>query len=196
MLLGFFTDYDTVGHFHLALRIVLAFSFVPTTVGLALFPQLAAHSLSRENRRTLVQGAGVLLGLGLLGIGVMFLSAAPLTAMLYRSLAETITPLLCLLALSFPLTFLCLFLSSTLQALHQETKALVALAVGTGTGFLASCALIPLIGADGAAYARVFSALIQLVLLTRYLWHLFSQPASSPHHNSRAEAHFHHGAPA
>jgi O-antigen/teichoic acid export membrane protein len=194
LLLGFFTDYDTVGHYHLALRIVLAFSFVPTTVGLALFPQLAAHSLSGENRRTLVQGAGYLLGLGLLGIGAVFLAAAPLTAMLYGSLAETITPLLCLLALSFPLTFLCLFLSSTLQALRQETKALAALGVGTGTGFLATCALIPLFGADGAAYARVFSALIQLVLLTWHLYHLFSQPAPSPHDSGRAEAQFHHRA--
>jgi len=174
--------------------IVLASSFVPTTVGLALFPQLAAHSLSRENRRTLVRGAGLLFVLGLLGVGVMFLSAAPLTAALYGSLAEAITPLLRLLALSFPLTFLCLFLSSSLQALHQETNALAALAIGTGIGFLATCALIPLFGADGAAYARVFSALIQLGLLTPYLWHLFSQSAPSPRDSSRAEAHFPHRA--
>jgi O-antigen/teichoic acid export membrane protein len=194
LLLGFFTDYDTVGHYHLALRTVLAFSFVPTTVGLAFFPRLAAGSLNRENRQTLVRGAGFLLGLGLLGIGVMFLFAAPLTAMLYASLAETITPLLRLLALSFPLTFLGLFLSSALQALHQETKAVAASAVSTGAGFLATCALIPVLGADGAACARVFSALIQVGLLSRYLWHLFLQPTPSLRDRGRVEAHLSHQA--
>ncbi len=95
------------------------------TVGQVFFLQLAAHGLSRENRYTLIRGAGFLLGLGLLGIGVMFLAAVQLTAVLYSSLAEAITPLLCLLALSLPLTFLCLFLFSSLQALHQETKSLI-----------------------------------------------------------------------
>ena len=173
---------------------MLAFSFVPTIIGQVFFPQLAAHGLSRENRHTLVRGAGFLLGLGLLGMGAIFFCATPLTTLLYGSLAEVITPLLHLLALSFPLTFLSVFLSSTLQALQQETKALAALAVSTGTGFLATCALIPLFGADGAAYARVFSALIQVGLLTRYLWHLFSQPLLSPHDRSRVEAHFPHRA--
>jgi O-antigen/teichoic acid export membrane protein len=177
LLLGFLTDYDTVGHYHLALRIVFASSFVPATVGLVLFPQLAAHGLSKENRRTVVCAAGLLLGLGLLGTAVIFPCAAPLTAVLYGSLAEAVTPLLRLLALLFPLTFLNLFLAATLQALHQETKTLAALAVGTGMGFLANGALIPLFGADGAAYARVLSALIQLGLLIRCLWPLVMQQA-------------------
>jgi O-antigen/teichoic acid export membrane protein len=191
LLLGFFTDYDTVGHYHLALRLVVASAFIPTTVSQVFFPQLAAHGLSIENRRTLVRGAGILLGLGLLGIGIIFLSAAPLTTALYGSLAEAITPLLLLLALLLPLTFLCLFLTSTLQALHQETKALAALAVSTGTGFLATCAFIPLLGANGAAYARVFSALLQLAMLTRYLWHLFLQPPLSSHDSGGTDAQLH-----
>lgn len=175
LLLGFLTDYDTVGHYHLAFRVVFASFFFPTAVGLVLFPQLAAHGLSAENRRTLVRGAGFLLGLGLLGMGVVFLCAAPLTAVLYGSLAGAVTPLLRPLTLLFPLSFLHLFLSSTLQALHQETKALGALAIGTGVSFLANCALIPPFGAYGAVYARVLSALIQLGILTWYLWHLFAQ---------------------
>jgi O-antigen/teichoic acid export membrane protein len=194
LLLGFLVDYDTVGHYHLALRIVLAFSFVPTTAGQVVFPQLAAHGLSKENRHTLVRGAGFLLGLGFLGMGAVFVCATTLTRLLYGALAEVITPVLHLLALSFPLTFLAVFFSTSLQALHQETKALAALAVSTGSGFIAACALIPFLGAEGAAYARVFSALIQVGWLSRYLWHLFSQPISSAPDRGGMEADLSHQA--
>ena len=136
----------------------------------------------------------IILLLGLLGMGAVFVCATTLTRWLYGSLAEVITPVLHLLALSFPLTFLAVFFSSSLQALHQETKALAALAVSTGSGFLAACALIPLLGAEGAAYARVFSALIQVGWLSRYLWHLFSQPISSAPDRGGMEADLSHQA--
>jgi O-antigen/teichoic acid export membrane protein len=178
LLLGFLTGYETVGHYHLALRIVFASLFVPSVAGVAFFPRLSAHGLSAENRQTILRGAGFLLALGVLAMGVGFLFASPLTGLLYGSLSGSVTPLLRSLTLLFPLSFLNLFLSSILQALHQESKVLRALAICTGAGIVANCALIPLFGAYGAVYARILSALIRLGILIWYLRHLFSQPES------------------
>ena len=89
--------------------------------------------------------------------------------------AGEIVALLRLLAFLFPLSFLWLFLSSALQALHQEKKVLRALAVGAGISFFTNWALIPLFGVYGAVYARMLSALIQAGLLSWYLWRLFRQ---------------------
>ena len=174
LLLGFFTDYNSVGHYALAFRVVSTSLFGPMAVGQACFPQLAAHGLSAENRRLLVRGAKGLLGLGLLGMSVVFLGAVPLTAILYGAPAvDTITPLLRPLTLLFPLSFLQLFLSSALQALHQETKALGAAAISTGVSLLANCTLIPFWGAYGVVAVRVLSTLLELAVLVwqvRRLW--------------------------
>ncbi len=188
LLLGFLTDYETVGRYHMGLRIVFAASFIPTVVGQVFFPQLAAHGQSPANRRAILRRAVFLLGLGLLAMGVAFLLASPLTAVLYGSVSGTVTPLLRPLTLLFPLSFLNIFLSVTLQALYQEKKVLRSLAIGTGTSVLANCVLIPLVGVYGAVYARILSALIRVGILTWYLRHLFSQPeAPAPQRYERDE---------
>ena len=175
LLLGFLLDYATVGRYQLASRVVDASLFVPRAVGLALFPQLASQGLTAENRRTLVRGATFIVVLGLLVMGAVLLLGTPLTIVLYGPLAGEIVALLRLLAFLFPLSFLWLFLSSALQALHQEKKVLRALAVGAGISFFTNWALISLFGVYGAVYARVLSALIQAGLLSWYLWRLFRQ---------------------
>jgi len=176
LILGFLTDYVTVGHYNLAFKVVFASFFVPGSVFLVLFPQLTAHGLSVENRRTLVRGAGFLVGLSLFCMGVVLLFATPVTAMLFGSLADAVSPLLRPMALLFPLSFLSIFLSSALLALHQEKKVLVLSATGTGISLLASYALIPPFGAYGAVYARVFSSVCLVGMLIWYLWRLFAQP--------------------
>lgn len=180
LLLGFLTDYETVGRYHLGLRVVFASLFVPTVVGQVLSPRLSADGLSAENRRTILRGAGFLLGLGLLAMGVGILFASPLTAVLYGSVSATVAPLLRPLTLLFPLSFLNAFLSLSLQALYQEAKVLRSLAVGTGVSLLANCALIPLVGVYGAIYARILSALVRLGIQAWYLRQLFSRTEAPP----------------
>lgn len=126
-----------------------------------------------------MRGGGFLVGSGLLGIGAIFLVGDPLTALLYGPLASAVTPLLRPLMLSLPLSFLNLFLSSALQALHHEGRALGILSIGTGAGLSANFILIPLWGAYGAVYAYIFSALVQLGLLAWYFRHLSAQPLSA-----------------
>ncbi len=175
LLLGFFWDYKTIGHYHLALKVVVASLFIPSVVGQVLFPRLSAHGLKADNRRAFVRGVAFLLSLGLLGMGVGFLFVFPLTEILYSTLSTEVAPLLRPLTLLIPLSFLNIFLSSTLQALYQETKALRALAIGTGASILTNCALIPLIGVYGAVWTKLLSALIQLGILIWYLRPLFDQ---------------------
>ena len=79
------------------------------------------------------------------------------------------------MTLLFPLSFLSIFLSSALLALHQEKKVLVLSATSTGISLLASYALIPPFGAYGAVYARVFSSVCRVGILIWYLWRLFAQ---------------------
>jgi O-antigen/teichoic acid export membrane protein len=179
LLLGFFTDYDTVGQYQLAFRVVFTTFFVPTTVSQALFPHLAAYGLSCENRRMLVYGVGGLLGLGLLSMGLVFFWAAPLTTLVYGPQAGAVTLLLRPLTLLFPLGFLSLFLSTVLPAVHQENKVLVASAIGIGTNILANCAFIPLWGACGTVSAVVLATLIELSVLTWHFGHLFATPPAT-----------------
>jgi O-antigen/teichoic acid export membrane protein len=103
-------------------------------------------------------------------MSVVFFGAIPLTTILYGAPAvDTITPLLRPLTLVFPLSFLQLFLSSALQALHQETKALGAAAISTGVSLLANCTLIPFWGAYGVVGVRVLSTVLELGML---VWHV------------------------
>lgn len=178
LLLGFLTGYETVGRYHLGMKVVLASLFIPTVVGQVVFPALAAAGLTANNRRTVLRGAGFLLGLGVFAMAVGFIFAFPLTAVFYGSVSATVAPLLRPLTLLFPLLFLNSFMSLILQALYQETRVLRSLAIGTGASILGNCALIPLLGVYGAVYARVLSGLVRLGILSWHLRHLFLHPPS------------------
>lgn len=173
LLLGLLTDYDTVGQYQLAFRLVFTFFFVPVTVGQAFFPHLAASGVSAEARRLLLCGAGGLLGVGLLSMSIVGLWAAPLTSILYGPQSGAVIELLQPLTLLLPLSYLHLFFATVFPAFHQESKVLRALAIGTGTSVLANCVLIPRWGAYGAAYAGVVAAFVQLSVFTWHVWRLF-----------------------
>ncbi len=180
LLLAFFTDYEIVGHYQLALRVVLASQFIPGVLGLVLFPHFAAEGLDAANRRRLLGGVAVLTAAGLVLSGAVLLFAEPLAALLYGALAAAVVPLLRPLTILFPLGFLNVFLSTTLQALHCEKQALRALVLAMATMFIAACALIPFIGAYGAVHAAILAALVQLGILLWFLRRIFGRPPSVP----------------
>lgn len=170
LLLGFFAEYGSVGYYALAWRAVSTSFFVPEALGQSYFPHLAAGGLCTENRRRFVHGSLALLGTGLLGLGVVFLGANFLARVVYGTAAvETITPLLRVVSLVFPIGFLRFFFSSALQALHQERKALTAAAIASVVSVLANCAAIPVWGVFGVAGVRVLSNLLELTVLFWYL---------------------------
>ena len=176
LLLGFFTDYTTVGHYQLAFRAVVATMFVPLAIGQAFFAPLAAQGLSVENRRLLVRGAACLFGLGLLVMGVAQLWAEFITRLLYGPQAPEVAMLLRPLTLLFPLCFTQQFLALALQALHYEAKTLWASAIATGVNVLANGVLLPRWGAYGVVYAGLLSNALLLGMLLWHSWRLLQHP--------------------
>jgi O-antigen/teichoic acid export membrane protein len=174
LLLGLLGDYDSTGHYNLAWRIVATSLFVPMAVNSALFPLLAAKGLSVENRRVLARAATALFVAGLLAMGGVFCVAEPLTSALYGPVAASVAPLLRPLTLLFPLQFLALFLSSTLQALYQEARVTRALILAIGTSLLLDCLLIPRFGAAGVVGALLLSTSVHLIALAGHLRHLLA----------------------
>ena len=174
LLLGFLTDYHTVGHYQLAYRVVIASLFVPMVMNSVLFPQLAARGLSAANRRLLATRAGVLLAVGVTGTGVVWQGATLLTSLLYGGLAAEVGPILRPMAFLFPVTFLRLLCSSALLALSREARVLQISALGVGLNLLANGALIPAYGAHGAVYARLASESVELGIFAGCLWHFMS----------------------
>ncbi len=175
VILGFLSGYDAVGRYQLALRIVLASVFLPGVIGQVWFAELAARGSTRATRRAVLGGGAFLLAMGLVAGGVVFVAAAPLTRLLYGADAGGVVPLLRPLALLFPLTFMNVFLTSTMQGLHAETKALELAAVCAGIGLAASCVLIFQFGVIGAVYAQIVSALVQASMQGSWVWRRMTQ---------------------
>lgn len=185
LLLGFLADYEAVGHYSLALRVVTAATFIPAALAMVFFPHLAAERISRRNTSILIRAVMLLAALGTMATTVGYIWAEPLTRVLYGRLSGTVAQLLRPLTFIFPVQFLTLFLSIALQALRQEKKALTAQAVSTTASVLLNATLIPMFSAYGAIAARLISSLLQLILLGGFLRQMIVHPAapSQPPYN-------------
>jgi O-antigen/teichoic acid export membrane protein len=178
LLLGFLADYEAVGHYSLALRIVTAATFIPAALAMVFFPHLAAERISGRNRAILIRAVILLAVLGTMAAIVGYIWAEPLTRVLYGQLSGTVAQLLRPLSFIFPVQFLTLFLSIALQALRQEKKALTAQAVSTAASVLLNGTLIPRFSVHGAIAARLLSSFLQLLWLGGFLRQMIVHPAA------------------
>ena len=177
VILGLLSGYDAVAQYQLALRIVVAAVFLPNVINQLLFAELSSQGLTVETRRAVLRGGASLLALGVAATVVVFAGGESLIAILYGPHAGGVMPLLRPFALLFPLSFLQSFLSSTMQALRAEVKAFKFSAIGTVVGLVLSYTLILQLGALGAAYAQVVSALLLVSVQSWWLWRrLTEQP--------------------
>ena len=165
LLIGLLVDYQAVGYYQLAFKLVNAVSFIPAAIGSAFFPQLAADGLNQTNRRTLISVAKLLLALGLAGTALTLLVINPFTRILYGPLGPQVAPLLRLLALIFPILFLDRFLASTLEALGGEGRVLAATIVALLVSLAANALLILHWGVAGAAWAYLIATASRLAIL-------------------------------
>ena len=92
--------------------------------------------------------------------------SVPLSRILYGPLAPDTAPLLRVLALMFPVSFLALFCSFVLQALFREMQVLRTMVFVTAASFAANLILIPQLGAKGAIYAQLIATTLQLAILS------------------------------
>jgi O-antigen/teichoic acid export membrane protein len=180
VMLGVLSNYDQVAHYNLVMRVATASLAVPTAICAVLAPLLVAHGLNNENRRRIRIGVtGTLASALALSVMILLLSE-PLAQLLYGPLAPQTAPLLRILSVMLPLSFLALFASLVLQALFREVHVLRTMALATVTSFGVNLFLIPTLGARGAIIAQILATGVQLLILGWDLVRLLSadrQPA-------------------
>lgn len=165
VMLGILSNYDAVAYYNLVMRVSTASLAVPTAVCAVLSPLIVAHGLDAQNRRRLAMSAGLILGAALVGSLLVATISLPLAKILYGPLAPETAPLLRILTLMFPISFMALFCALVLQALFREVHVLRTLILVAATNFAANLILIPDFGAKGAIYAQLTATALQLVIL-------------------------------
>lgn len=165
VMLGILSSYDAVAYYNLVMRVSTASLAVPTAVCAVLSPLIVAHGLDAQNRRRMAMSASLILGTALIGSLLAATISFPLAKVLYGPLAPETAPLLRILALMFPISFMALFCALVLQALFREVHVLRTLILVAATNFAANLILIPGYGAKGAIYAQLIATALQLVIL-------------------------------
>jgi O-antigen/teichoic acid export membrane protein len=185
VLLGVLSNYETVGVFQLALRLILAAQFIPQAVVSAVYPRFCATGLSAQNYRRLFVGVAALLGLGLLGSVSILVLNGPVTRLLYGPAAQQVAPVLSSMAPLLPVRFVALFVAAVLTAVGRERAVLVSMIAATIVGAGTDLLLIPRLGAVGASIGLFASALCQFLyfgmLLARDHFAVVDPPAPASH---------------
>lgn len=165
LLLGVLSNYEAVGVFQLALRLIMAAQFIPMALGSAIYPRLAAEGLNQRNRSRLLRSVALLLGLGLFSCGFLLTLHAPLSRLVYGPAAANVGPVLMWLAPLLPIRFVASFLATALTAVGRERSVLSGLIAGTAIGLIADLLFIPRLGAIGASLGLIASGLYQCIQL-------------------------------
>jgi len=168
LLLASMTGAAEAGRYAAAARLLEALKLLPTSLGGALFPDLAAgrwDDLRRSLVATAALGAVVMLAASLAG-------EPALAAVFGPAFAASVAPLR-ILAACFALGSLSGLLVLALYARHDESGALRALTLALGIKLAANLGLAPTFGATGVAWASLLS---EAVLFASYLRRL-AQPA-------------------
>jgi O-antigen/teichoic acid export membrane protein len=165
VVLGFLANYDAVAHFNLVMRVSAASLAIPTAVCAVLSPLVVASGLDARNRQRIAMSAFFIFGVAVLGSIVTATMYEPLARILYGPLAPQTAPLLRLLAIMFPISFMALFCALVLQALFREVHVLRTMILVAATNLLGNLLLIPRLGAKGAIYAQILATMLQLLIL-------------------------------
>ena len=165
VMIGVLSSYDQVAYYNLVIRVSAASLAVPTAVCAVLSPLIVAEGLTADNRRRLKLAAALILGVAFTASIVTATMPAPIARLLYGPLSTETAPLLRILAILFPISFMALFFSLILQALYREAHVLRTLIIVTVVNFIANLVLIPQSGAHGAIVAQIIATTVQLSLL-------------------------------
>jgi len=182
LLLGTLTDFQSVAHYSLALRVIIASYFVPQVLGVVIFPYLCIERDTRKIRSILLRGTFLLTGIAVAAMAVGFLYAGPITALLYGRLSAAVARLLLPMTILFPLRFPAIFLTSALQALRCEKRAMMAQAAATTTSVVLNVLLIPMFSIQGAIAANIASAGVQFLLVVIFSWRVISHAVPADAH--------------
>jgi O-antigen/teichoic acid export membrane protein len=180
LLLGLMTDFESVAHYSLALRVITATYFIPQVLGTVFFPHISVERNIARIRSMVFLGALLLFGTAIAAMATGYLGAVPLTSLFYGKLSGSVSGLLKPLTLLFPVHFLVYFFTPALQALRRERKALTAQAVASAASVILNLILIPVFAVQGAIFAKLISGSLQLILLAGFLWPILSVSSHVP----------------
>ncbi len=166
VLLSKLADLEQVGLYSAPYKLYEAGMMVPTILIVVVFPgvaRLSARSASAldEAARQLCR-VWLTLGLPVAVAGVVL--AAPVLQFFFGESFLPAAPALAWLAVVPVIASVDITMSCVLQACHQQTHDLRALAIAFGAYLLALLILIPIFGFVGAAVATALGALIQAAL--------------------------------
>ena len=178
VMLGLLSSYDAVAYYNLVSRVHVASLAIPTAVAAVLSPLIVAHGLDTQNRKRLLTATMCILGAALIGSVTVTLFPDRIAGIMYGPLAPETAPLVPVLGLLFPISFLALFCSFVLQALYRELHVLRTMIVVAASNILLNLLLIPSLGAKGALYALAIATGIQLVVLS---WDLRARMTEKSH---------------
>jgi O-antigen/teichoic acid export membrane protein len=181
VMLGLLSSYDAVAHYNLVMRVSVASLSIPTAVCAVLSPLIVAHGLDERNRRRIAMSVTLILGAALTGSVMAATMSMPVAKVLYGPLARETAPLLRVLALLFPVSFLALFCSLVLQALYREVHVLRTMILVALANLLGNLILIPVYGARGAIYGQLIATTLQLVILAMDLRNCYLRSDSPPY---------------
>lgn len=167
VMLGWLSDFSTVGVYNAAFRIVVFLYFVPNALQRTLLPQLSLQHLSSpaEFRDTIGKALRIVLLISIPSAAGLALLAHDVVALLFGVQFEAAGPVLTLLALSVPLYYVRVVVNAGLYASNREKIALLVTAVSVALGALSNWVLIPRIGSTGAAFSTI---LVEAVLCGVY----------------------------
>ncbi len=170
LVVGWFTDYDDVARYGLALRIVVVSLCLPLAAGQVRYPHLSRLGPGPQSRSVIRRGFALMIVLGGLVMAITSWFSGPVTKLLYGPLGPEVEPILRLAVGLFPLQFAAVFLALALQAIRRERVVLIIFGLGAAAGLALELVLVPSFGVTGAVAARLIMASAQLAVLLWVTW--------------------------
>jgi O-antigen/teichoic acid export membrane protein len=160
IILKIFSTDAEIGAYSAAYKVFEGLMIVPAVILAATFTPLA-RAKSDPDRQRRWEGAlvAVLLALGLLVGGTVYLESQRIVALVYRGGFARAVPSLRVLATALPILFLNFGLTHFLIARDLERRNLVFAAIMLVVNVTANLILIPRVGSTGAAWATLITEL-------------------------------------
>jgi O-antigen/teichoic acid export membrane protein len=158
VILKIFSTDAEIGAYSAAYKVFEGVMIVPAVVLAATFTPLARAKADPEHQRRWETGlVAVLLALGLLVGGAVYLESQRIVALVYRGGFGRAVPSLRVLAVAIPILFLNFGLTHFLIARDLERRNLAFAAVMLVVNVTANLLLIPRVGSPGAAWATLIT---------------------------------------
>lgn len=171
LMLSALSNLEQVGLYAAPYKLYETALVVPSVVTLSLFPVVSAASRDRRGEfdQLIRQLVRLIVTLGLPGAIVVIALADPIVTTLFGARFASAGPLLAILALVPVVAAVDQTLTMALLAAGRESFDLKVLMLSCGTYALVLLALVPLLGATGAAVATACVAVLQMAVRYRRL---------------------------